>query len=418
MTATSTATSTAGNTVAYTGGRALVDGRLERVDVVTRGDRIIALVDDVTRSDVDVAAVELVDCRSQIVAPGFVDLQCNGAGGVDLTREPGRILDVAQTLPRFGVTSFLPTVVTSPATSRRSAIESMQMLRDAADTVGAAVGAVPLGLHFEGPMISVDHVGAHTRSLVGAVDVAEVDDWVRSGVVAMVTLAPEAPGAGEAIARLADGGIVVSAGHTAMTPEQFASARAAGLRYVTHLFNAMAPFSHRAPGPIGAVLADDDVTVGVICDGIHVDPTAVRLAWRSLGAARLSLVSDASAALGSPYGTFRLGGIDITHDHTGVRTADGVLAGSDLALDQAVRNLVAYTGCDLADALATVTSTPADLLGLRDRGRIAVGARADVTVLTDGGDLVATVVGGATAWRPSTSGVVADVEFDVPDAQG
>lgn len=399
-------TITAGNSVAYTGGSALVDGRLERVDVVTRGGRITALVGDVARCDVDVATIELVDCTSQIVAPGFIDLQCNGAAGVDLTREPGRILDVARALPCFGVTSFLPTVVTSPATSRRSAIRSMQLLRDVADVadtadtlVDAGAGAVPLGLHFEGPMISADHLGAHSRRDVGAVDVAEIDDWVRSGVVALVTLAPEAPGACEAIARLADAGIVVSAGHTAMTPEQFASARATGLRYVTHLFNAMAPFSHRAPGPIGAVLADDDITVGLICDGIHVDSTAVRLAWRALGPARMSLVSDASAALGAPFGTFRLGGIDITHDHTGVRTADGVLAGSDLALDQAVRNLVAYTGCDLAHALATVTSTPADLLGLRDRGRIAIGACADLTVLTDRGDLVATVVGGATVWR-------------------
>lgn len=391
-----TSMSTAGRTVGYTGGRALVDGRLERVDVVTRGDRIAALVDDLASSGVDLATTELVDCTSQIVAPGFIDLQCNGAAGIDLTREPGRVVEVANVLPQFGVTAFLPTVVTSPATTRHSAIRSMQALRDIAD---ASAGAEPLGLHFEGPMISVDHLGAHTRNDVAAVDVDEIDDWVRSGVVALVTLAPESPGAAEAIGRLAAAGIVVSAGHTAMTPEQFATARAAGLRYVTHLFNAMAPFSHRAPGPIGAVLADDDVTVGVICDGIHVDPTAVRLAWRSLGPARMSLVSDASAALGSPYGTFRLGGIEITHDHTGVRTADGVLAGSDLALDRAVRNLVAYTGCDLAAALATVTSTPADLLGLRDRGRIAVGARADLTVLTEHGDVVATVVGGATAWR-------------------
>lgn len=391
-----TSMSTAGRTVGYTGGRALVDGRLERVDVVTRGDRIAALVDDLASSGVDLATTELVDCTSQIVAPGFIDLQCNGAAGIDLTREPGRVVEVANVLPQFGVTAFLPTVVTSPATTRRSATRSMQALRD---IPVASAGAEPLGLHFEGPMISVDHLGAHTRNDVAAVDVDEIDDWVRSGVVALVTLAPESPGAAEAIGRLAAAGIVVSAGHTAMTPEQFATARAAGLRYVTHLFNAMAPFSHRAPGPIGAVLADDDVTVGVICDGIHVDPTAVRLAWRSLGPARMSLVSDASAALGSPYGTFRLGGIEITHDHTGVRTADGVLAGSDLALDRAVRNLVAYTGCDLAAALATVTSTPADLLGLRDRGRIAVGARADLTVLTEHGDVVATVVGGATAWR-------------------
>lgn len=387
--------------VSYTGGRALVDGRLARVDVVTNGGRIAAIVDDATQPGGAVEATEFVDCTDQIIAPGFIDIQCNGANGVDLTRSPERIADVAAELARFGVTAFLPTVVTSPAATRRRAIETMRELAESATdgrVDGGHVGAVPLGLHLEGPMISVDHLGAHTRSYVDAVDTAELDDWVRSDAVALVTLAPETPGAVVAISRLAAGGIVVSAGHTAMTPDDLATARAAGLRAATHLFNAMAPFSHRAVGPIGAVLADDEVVAGLICDGIHVDPVAVRMAWRSLGPARMSLVSDASAALGAPYGTFRLGDIEVTHDATGVRTSDGVLAGSALALDQAVRNLVAFTGCDLADALATVTSTPADLLGIRDRGRLSVGARADLTVLTDTGELIATVIAGARAW--------------------
>ncbi len=382
--------------VAYIGGRALIDGRLERVDVVTDGADIVALVARGERPGIATDAAEVVDCAGKIIAPGFIDLQCNGANGVDLTLEPERIADVARELPRFGVTSFLPTVVTSPPATRRRAIESMCSRRSDGAT---GDGAVALGLHLEGPMISVDHLGAHTRAFVDAVDAAELDEWVRSGAVALATLAPEAPGARDAIAPLADGGIVVSAGHTAMTPDRFAEARASGLTYVTHLFNAMAPFSHRAPGPIGAVLADDQVVVGLICDGIHVDPTVIRMAWQSLGPARTSLVSDASAALGAPYGTFRLGAIEVTHDATGVRTADGVLAGSALALDQAVRNLMAFSGCDLADALATVTSTPADVLGVADRGRLAVGARADLTVLTDGGDLVATIIAGATAWK-------------------
>jgi N-acetylglucosamine-6-phosphate deacetylase len=184
-----------------------------------------------------------------------------------------------------------------------------------------------------------------------------------------------------------------------MSPAEFATARAAGLSYVTHLYNAMAPFGHRSPGPIGAVLADDSITVGMICDGIHVDATAVAMAWRSLGATRLSLVSDASPALGAPYGRFQIGGFEVIHDATGVRTTDGVLAGSALALDQAVRNLVSFTQCSLGDALATVTSTPADLLGLGDRGRISVGARADLTMLDHDGHLHATVIAGETAWE-------------------
>jgi N-acetylglucosamine-6-phosphate deacetylase len=161
----------------------------------------------------------------------------------------------------------------------------------------------------------------------------------------------------------------------------------------------MAPFTHRDPGPIGAVLADTEIVVGLICDGLHSDPTAVAMAWRSLGPTRLSLVSDASPALGKPYGRFRLGEVEIVHDETGVRTVDGVLAGSALPLDRAVRNLIAFTGCSIADALAPVTSTPADLLGLADRGRIRRGARADLAILDDEARLCETVIAGEVAWR-------------------
>jgi N-acetylglucosamine-6-phosphate deacetylase len=335
-----------------------------------------------------------VDCDGLVVAPGFIDLQCNGANGVDITNEPHRIADVAAELARFGVTAFLPTVVTSPAATRAAALDDNRgQTRD--------VIAMPLGLHFEGPMISRDHLGAHMgRFAADPADLLdEIDTWTTSGAVAMVTLAPELPGATDVIERLYAAGVVVSAGHTGMTPSDFAAARAAGVTYVTHLFNAMAPFNHRAPGPIGAVLADPTVTVGIICDGIHVDPVAVEMAWRVLGPHRMSLVSDASPALGAPFGRFQLGGFEVIHDETGVRTVDGVLAGSALPLDRAVRNLVEYTGCSLADALATVTTTPADLLGLSDRGRIAVGARADFTIIDDTGNLHRTVIAGETAWK-------------------
>ena len=161
----------------------------------------------------------------------------------------------------------------------------------------------------------------------------------------------------------------------------------------------MRPFAHRDPGPIGATLADDSVVAGLICDGIHVDPVAVRMAWRALGPERLSLVTDAVAALGSEPGASRLGSVDVTVGGEGVRTAGGVLAGSDLSLDRAVRNLVAFTGCSVPEAVRTVTATPARLLGLTDRGALESGARADVTVLDAELAVVATVVGGEVAWR-------------------
>jgi N-acetylglucosamine-6-phosphate deacetylase len=381
----------------FSGADLVIDGERHRRDLVVEHGRIVAIGPARTTSSERRSDAETVDVDGCVISPGFIDLQCNGAVGVDLTTDPDGIAAVARALPRFGITSFLPTVVTSPAANRRAAIRALERFRSGGTV--STIGADPIGLHLEGPMISRQHLGAHAPAHVAALDAPEVDEWAASHAVRLVTLAPELPGAPAVIERLAGAGITVSAGHTAMTPLDFAAAKAAGLSCATHLFNAMAPFDHRAPGPVGAVLADDDLVAGLICDGIHVDPTAVRLAWRALGPARLALVSDAVAALGSPPGRLRLGDLEVSHDASGVRTLDGILAGSALALDQAVRNLMEFTGCELAEALACVTSTPADLLGLDDRGRLTVGSRADLAILDRDAELVATVIGGVTAWQ-------------------
>ncbi len=384
----------------FRGADLLIDGELRRGDLVVERARIVAVEPAsgpaLAALDPDAESVDVAGC---VISPGFVDLQCNGAVGIDITTEPEGIAAVARALPRFGVTSFLPTVVTSPASNRRNAIEALTALRGAEPEPAEPVGADPIGLHLEGPMISREYLGAHVAEHVATLDAAELDEWVRSQAVRLVTLAPELPGAPAVIERLSGAGITVSAGHTAMTPVDLAAAKAAGLSGATHLFNAMAPFGHRAPGPIGAVLADDSVVAGLICDGLHVDPAAVRMAWRALGPTRVLLVSDAVGALGAPFGPLHLGGLEVIHDASGVRTRDGVLAGSALALDQAVHNLMEFTGCGLPEALACVTSTPADLLGSTDRGRLTVGSRADLTILDRDAELVATVIGGVTAWQ-------------------
>ena len=390
----------------FEGGMVVLDGELRRADVTTIDGHIAEVTTEDSRSRTAASepdagssgTPDVIDCEGLIVAPGYIDLQCNGAGGFDLTGEivdgPEVIGHVAEALPRFGVTSFLPTVVTSPREVRDAAREAIRRARP-----GAPGSASPLGLHFEGPMISRDHLGAHADELATSLDDDEIDEWIADDTVALVTLSPEFSGAVEVVRRLSASGVVVSAGHTGASPSEFDMARRSGLSYVTHLFNAMAPFDHRNPGPIGAVLGDPTVTAGLICDGIHVDPVTVRMAWRSLGPSRLSLVSDAAAPLGAPFGTFDLGRRKVRHDTNGVRTTDGTLAGSALALDQAVRNLVEFTDCSFVDAIATVTTTPADLLGLTDRGRITTGAHADLTILTPDGQLVATVIGGDVAWK-------------------
>ena len=364
---------------------------IERGDVVVRDGQIVAVgaTGEVERPP-DAVVIDATGCW---VAPGFIDVQLNGGHGIDLTTEPGRAGELGGYLPRYGVTAFVPTIITCSDEQRTAALDCSAR-RD-----GAGVAAVALGLHLEGPMLSWSRRGAHPAGLLRDPEPALIDGWDRERGVLLATLAPELPNAVETIAALAARGVVVSIGHTNCTAQEFAAGRDAGATYVTHLFNAMRPFSHRDPGPIGAALADDGVVAGLICDGIHVDPVAVRMAWRALGPGRLNLVTDAVAVLGSAQGESRLGAVEVTVDDRGVRTADGVLAGSDLSLDRAVRNLVAFTGCSVPDAVTTVTATPARLLGLSDRGWLEPGARGDVTLLDADLAIVATIVGGEVAWR-------------------
>jgi len=180
----------------------------------------------------------------------------------------------------------------------------------------------------------------------------------------MVTLAPELPGALEIVAALAGRGVVVSIGHSEASHAEAAAAFDAGARFVTHLFNAMAPLDHREPGLIGAALADERVTVGLIPDGLHVHPAVVRLVWRLAGPARLAVVSDAIAALGMPPGRYELAGREVLVDADSVRLPDGTLAGSVLPLDRAVRNLAVFAGIEPDEARRAATEVPAPLLGL------------------------------------------------------
>jgi N-acetylglucosamine-6-phosphate deacetylase len=335
----------------------------------------------------------VVDAGGGWIVPGFLDLQVNGGAGVDVTSAPERIGELAADLVAQGVTAFLPTLVTAPASRRATALSIWTSI---AVPPGAAT---PLGLHFEGPMISPARLGAHPAEHVVAPSPSVIDGWSRAAGVAMVTLAPERPGGEDVIARLVERGVVVAIGHTDATAAECRRAVDAGATALTHLFNAMRPFGHRDPGPVGATLGGDDLVAGLICDGVHVDDAAVRMAWRALGPERLHLVTDAVAARGGPAGT-RLGAVDVTGRGDGsVRTADGVLAGSLLTLDDALRHLVAITGCSLPEAVATVTSTPAALLGVTDRGVLRTGAVGDVVVLDGALRVRAVVVGGEVAWR-------------------
>ena len=316
--------------------------------------------------------------------PGLIDLQVNGAMGWDLTAEPERLWDVAAALPRFGVTAFVPTVITSAPAARERALAALA----GGPPVGWR-GARPLGWHFEGPMLAQGRKGAHLAQWLAPPSLDLVEHWSREAGVVIVTLAPELPGALDVIEVLVDRGVVVSIGHTEATTGPVAAAVGAGASLVTHLGNAMPPLTAREPGPMGLALAGPHLVAGVIADGVHLAPATLRLAWRTLGE-RFLTVTDATAALGLPDGPTRLGDQDVVLADGAVRLLDGTLAGSAASLPDCLRVIVEQTGATLEEAVASCTTTPARLLGLQRRD--------DHTVLDDDLSVVATIVDGETVW--------------------
>ncbi len=356
--------------------------------VLVDGDRIVA-VGEAARLPCPPEA-QRVELGDRTIAPGFIDLQFNGGFGYDFTASPSTIWAAAALLPQHGVTAFLPTIITAPLET----IAAAQVVIQAGPPPGYR-GARPLGLHLEGPFLNPAKRGAHNPAHLRLPDVAAVESWSPAQGVRLVTLAPELPGALTVVKALRERGVVVSAGHSMATVEEAQAGFAAGITYGTHLFNAMPPLDHRAPGLAGALLTERGCIVGIIVDGLHVHPQMVALAWAAKGATRFNLVTDAMAALGMPPGRYQLGDWAVTVDGTSARLADERLAGSLLSMDQAVRNLIAYTGCPPEEALATVTTVPAEQLGVGDMvGQIAPGLAADLTVLTADRAVAATMVGG------------------------
>lgn len=363
-------------------------------DLAGRPRRVAAVGGRIASGDPHGSAVR-VDAAGLLVAPGYVDVQVNGAAGIDLASQPERLWEVASALPRYGVTSFLPTIVSSPRDVVDRALAAL-----AAGPPPGWVGARPLGLHLEGPMIAPARRGAHSAAHIAAPAPSVIAGWSAEAGVAMVTVAPELPGVGAIIRELAGRGVVVSAGHTNADARTAREAVRSGLLAVTHLFNAMRRPDPREPGLADAVLGGLPVTAGLIADGAHIEPELLRAAWAALGADRRMLVSDATAALGARPGRHRLGDLIILAD--GERSLDpatGRPAGSACGLDACVRNIVRITGCDPWAATAAASSTPARLLGRSDLGSLDGGTPADLVLLDGDLGVVATVVGGVVAHR-------------------
>jgi N-acetylglucosamine-6-phosphate deacetylase len=353
---------------------ALVDGVLVAGDVEVVDGRIAA---------VGVAAPG----GSGFAVPGFVDLQVNGFGGVDfLDADADGYRRAGEALLQTGVTSYLPTLITSPEQQVLAAMREVPIDDAARPRI--------LGMHLEGPFLSPNRLGTHEASHRRDPDLALLDRLLDSGPIRLMTLAPELAGADALIDRLLARGVVVALGHTDATAAVANAAFDRGARCVTHIFNAMRPFLHRDPGIVGAALARDDVYVSVILDGIHLAPETARTVWNA-SRARTVLVSDAIAAAPRAFGTSSLGELDLQVHEGAVRGPDGVLAGSVLTMIEAVRNLHAL-GVSIEEAVEAATVAPAKVLGDPELGRIDVGLPADVVVLNDRLEIERVVVAGVT----------------------
>jgi N-acetylglucosamine-6-phosphate deacetylase len=353
--------------------RHAIDSSGKPVDI-TIADRVLDGVD---------TTAPTFDATGLVAVPGFIDVQTNGGIGHDFTVDPSSIWAVGAWLPSTGVTAFCPTIITAPP----GAIERAQ--RAIGSRPDGYVGAEPLGLHIEGPHISVAKHGTHSVELLQ--DPAE---WSAStDHIAIVTIAPELPGALALIRDLVARGVVVSIGHSAASAEAATAALDAGATLGTHIFNAMPPISAREPGIAGVLLTDPRAYFNVIVDDFHLAPETLRLLWTA-GRERFVAITDAMAAAGMPDGTFAIGDIEVTMDNGAVRNRIGGLAGSSLTLDQGLRNIIDVTGASLAEASNAVSKHPADVLRIDDRGQLRPGAVGDV-VLLDDLQVVTTIIGGS-----------------------
>jgi N-acetylglucosamine-6-phosphate deacetylase len=368
-------------------GDLVIDGGLVRGAVVVEGERIAEVVREPRDGELPEGVID-----GAIVAPGLIDLQVNGGFGIEVGEEPAAIRYLAERLPETGVTAFLPTVITAPAAHYQRVFEAFAAAHQ-------SPGARVLGLHLEGPFLSPRRAGAHRPELIEAADGELFEALLMGDGLRLMTLAPERVDAHERIRRLRERDILVSLGHTDASYEEFVAGVDAGARMATHLYNAMSPFGHRAPGAIGAALVEDRVTVGLIADGVHSHPASVRLAVRAKGAERIALVSDMMPAARMPPGQYELGGQPVIVDGTTARLADGTLAGSIVTLDQAIRNVVRWTEATPAEAIRMASEVPARLLGMAETGRIAAGCAADLVLFDDDLNVEATIVGGQIAFR-------------------
>ncbi|KAG7459794.1 hypothetical protein MATL_G00214400 [Megalops atlanticus] len=385
--------------------RILKDHKLQREDLWVREGKILdpekLFFDEEGFADIR------VDCNNSIIAPGFIDVQINGGYGIDFSQATddvsGGVALVAKKILEHGVTSFCPTLVTSPPHIYHKVLPEIKV-HD-----GGKEGAGVLGVHLEGPFISLEKKGAHPEQYLRSFQTGGTQDLLetygRLDSVSILTLAPELPSSQSVIRELTQRGIAVSLGHSVASLSQAEEAVQQGATFITHLFNAMLPFHHRDPGIVGLLTSDQvppnrTVYYGMIADGIHTNPAALRIAHRAHPAG-LVLVTDAITAMGLPPGRHTLGQqvIEIEGLHAYV-AGTKTLSGSIATMDMCVRHFRQASGCTVEAALEAASLHPAQLLGISNRkGTLDYGTDADFVLLDDALNVKSTYIAGQQVWK-------------------
>ncbi len=374
-----------------TGGTIITpDKTLENHTLVVENGVIQAIAAGITPGANDT----VIDAVGQTIIPGLVDVHVHGGDGHDtMDATPAALHGMARFFARHGVTGYYPTTMTDTPQAIQRALENAAACPQPSD------GAQHLGVHIEGPYLSKHYPGAQPPTHFRPPQPVEYAAWMQTGVVRLITVAPEVEGALPMIEALAAQGVEFAAGHTNATFDEVGQGVARGLRQVTHTFNGMRPLHHREPGILGAALTDDRLYAQIIADGVHSHPAMVKLLFRAKGAGRVLLITDAMSAAGLPDGDYKLGAQAVTVQEGIARIPEGNLAGSTLTLDRAVQNVIAWTGLTLAEVLPAATSTPAAAMNLTRKGRLAPGMDADIVLLDAQHQVSLTMIAGRVVYR-------------------
>ncbi|MEO6398951.1 MAG: N-acetylglucosamine-6-phosphate deacetylase [Tepidiformaceae bacterium] len=373
------------------GGDAVLPGGVQRADVLIEGGRVAAV-----GAGLSTDGAGVIDASGMTVGPGFIDVHVHGGGGNSFfTHEVARIEAYCDWAPRNGVTSFLVSTV------GRDAEDTRTLFRALNPVIGRAGGAEPLGFHMEGPFINPARMGAFPAGMLRNPVHGEFESFQEAagGHIRQVTLAPELPGALELIHAVRQSGAIPAMGHTDATVVEARRGFDAGIRHVTHLFNAMRPIHQREGGPILAALLDETVTCELICDGAHIDPEVLRLLFRFLGPERSVVVTDNLHLAGTGVTGGQFAGQNVAVSGAKAVREDGTIVGSVATMDEHFRNVIQWLGVDLPAAFRMCSGNPSRIAGAARKGHIEQGLDADLVVLDGALQVAATVCRGAVAWR-------------------